>query len=100
MGASGAIAGVLGAYAVCWPKARVLTIVPIFYFISFIEVPALFVLGFWFVLQLLQGAASLGVQFAHGGVAYGAHVGGFVVGALLIGLLPKKKLVAAGRQYR
>jgi membrane associated rhomboid family serine protease len=100
VGASGAIAGVLGAYAVCWPRARVLTILPVFYFITFVDVPAMVVLGFWFLLQLLQGAASLGVQFAHGGVAYGAHVGGFVVGALLIGVVPGRKLRAGGRHHR
>lgn len=98
IGASGAIAGVLGAYAVCWPRARVVTLVPILYFIHLIELPALLVLGFWFLVQLLQGAASLGVQFSHGGVAYGAHVGGFVVGAALIKLLPRRK--PPGRQGR
>ncbi len=90
VGASGAIAGTLGAYALCWPGARILTLVPIFYFIHIIEVPAIFVLGFWFLMQLLQGVASLGVRYAHGGVAYGAHVGGFVVGLLLIKLLPRR----------
>jgi len=91
IGASGAIAGVLGAYAVCWPRARILTIVPIFYFIHFVELPALLVLGFWFLIQFVQGAASLGVAFDHGGVAYWAHVGGFVAGVLLIKLLPGQR---------
>ena len=88
IGASGAIAGVLGAYTVCWPRARVLTLVPIFYFIRIIELPALVVLGFWFLIQLLQGAASLGIPFDHGGTAYWAHVGGFAAGVVLIRLLP------------
>jgi membrane associated rhomboid family serine protease len=87
IGASGAIAGVLGAYAVCWPRARIITLVPIFVLITFVELPAAFVLGFWFVIQLLQGAASIGLTYAHGGVAYGAHAGGFLVGAALMKLL-------------
>jgi membrane associated rhomboid family serine protease len=98
IGASGAIAGVLGAYLVCWPRARVLTLVPLFILFYFVELPAALVLGFWIVLQFLQGAASLGVEFAHGGVAYGAHVGGFAVGALLVNLLPRYR--PAGRQRR
>jgi membrane associated rhomboid family serine protease len=88
IGASGAIAGLLGAYAVCWPRARVLSVVPVFFFLYFVELPALFLLGFWFLIQLVQGATSLGVEFAHGGVAYWAHIGGFGAGALLIKLLP------------
>ncbi len=83
VGASGAIAGVLGAYAVRWPHARVLTLVPLFVVFTFIELPALVVLGMWFLLQFIQGAASIGVQFTHG-VAYWAHVGGFVAGAALV----------------
>jgi membrane associated rhomboid family serine protease len=85
IGASGAIAGVLGLYAVTWPKARVLTLIPIFYFITFTTLPAVWLLGFWFVIQFLSGVLSIG-QFAHGGVAYGAHVGGFVAG-MAVGLL-------------
>ncbi len=99
VGASGAIAGVLGAYAVTWPKARVLTIIPIFYFIHFAELPALIVLGFWFVIQLLMGTASLGVAFDHGGTAYWAHIGGFVTGALLALLLPLGRSKSRRRDY-
>jgi len=91
VGASGAIAGVLGAYAVTWPRARVLTIVPVFFFVHFIELPAVIVLGFWFVIQLLQGAASLGVTFAHGGVAFGAHIGGFIAGAIILKVVQKRE---------
>lgn len=91
IGASGAIAGVLGAYIVCWPRARVLVLVPIFYFLHFMELPALAVLGMWFVLQLFGGLASLGVSYAHGGVAYGAHIGGFLAGMLLVKLWPAKE---------
>ena len=91
IGASGAIAGVLGAYVVSYPWARVQTLVPIFIFIQIIEIPALIVLGFWFVMQFLYGAASLATTTANaGGVAWWAHIGGFVVGMILIGLFPRK----------
>jgi membrane associated rhomboid family serine protease len=89
IGASGAIAGVLGAYLVLYPKARVLTLIPIFFLITFRELPAVLILGLWFVLQLFSGVGSLGVQDAQdmGGVAYFAHIGGFVFGVILIALL-------------
>jgi membrane associated rhomboid family serine protease len=80
VGASGAIAAVLGAYLVLFPRARVYTIV-IFYFITAIELPAVAVLGFWFVLQLFSGVGGLGADVNGGGVAYWAHVGGFAFGA-------------------
>jgi membrane associated rhomboid family serine protease len=86
IGASGAIAGVLGAYLVLFPHARVLTLIPIFFFIMLRELPAVLLLGVWFVLQLFSGVGSLGVTDAQdlGGVAYFAHIGGFVAGMLLI----------------
>jgi len=92
VGASGAIAGVLGAYIVSYPFARVLTLVPIFVFIQVIEIPALIVLGMWFVMQFFYGTASLAATTGSeaGGVAWWAHVGGFVIGMLLIGLFPRK----------
>jgi membrane associated rhomboid family serine protease len=88
IGASGAIAGVLGAYLILYPHARVMTILPIFFFITIRELPAILLLGFWFVLQLFSGVGSLGVRAAQdvGGVAYFAHIGGFVAGMALIGL--------------
>lgn len=88
IGASGAIAGVLGGYLLLYPHARVMTLIPIFFFITIREVPAVFILGFWFVLQLFSGVGSLGVPDAQdmGGVAYFAHIGGFVAGLALIGL--------------
>jgi membrane associated rhomboid family serine protease len=88
IGASGAIAGVLGAYLLLWPHARVLTLIPIFVFITIRELPAVLILGLWFVLQLFSGVGSLGVRDAQdlGGVAWFAHIGGFVAGMLLIGL--------------
>jgi membrane associated rhomboid family serine protease len=88
VGASGAIAGVLGAYLILFPHARVLTVIPIFLFVTVRELPALIVLGLWFVLQLFTGAATLGAPSAEtgGGVAYFAHIGGFVAGMILIKL--------------
>jgi membrane associated rhomboid family serine protease len=91
VGASGAIAGVLGAYVVSYPFARVLTLIPIFIFWQIIEIPALIVLGLWFVLQFFYGTASLAAANAGGGgVAWWAHVGGFVVGMILVALFPRK----------
>src|SRR5204863_5588398 len=81
VGASGAIAGVLGAYVVSYPGAKVLTLIPIFIFVQFIEIPALIVLGLWFVMQFFNGAAALATTSANGGgVAWWAHVGGFIIG--------------------
>jgi len=89
IGASGAIAGVLGAYLILFPKARVTTLIPIFFFITIREIPAVVLLGFWFVLQLFSGVGSLGVHDAQdlGGVAYFAHIGGFVSGMILVVLM-------------
>jgi membrane associated rhomboid family serine protease len=89
IGASGAIAGVLGAYLILFPHAKVTTLIPLFVFITIRELPAIFVLGFWFVLQLFTGVGSLADAGQHnlGGVAYFAHVGGFVCGMILILLL-------------
>jgi len=85
IGASGAIAAVLGAYLVLYPRARVLSLVFLGFFYQLLNVPAVIVLGLWFVLQLLSGVGSLGAS-ADGGVAFFAHIGGFVVG-LAVGLL-------------
>ncbi len=88
IGASGAIAGVLGAYLILFPHARVMTLLPIFVFITVRELPAIVILGLWFVLQLFSGVGSLGVRDAQdmGGVAYFAHIGGFVAGMALIAI--------------
>ena len=86
VGASGAIAAVLGVYFVLWPGARILSLVFLGFFYQLLEVPALIVLGYWFVLQLVSGAASLGAETAASGVAFFAHIGGFVAGAV-VGLL-------------
>lgn len=82
LGASGAIAGVLGAYLLLFPGASVVTIIPVFVFIEVARVPAYLVIGFWFVLQLGNGLVSLGADAAAGGVAWFAHIGGFCAGLL------------------
>jgi len=87
LGASGAVAAVLGAYVVMFPHSRVRVLVFFGYFIRFTQVAALLFVGIWFITQLFSGVASLGVETAQsGGVAYWAHVGGFVLG-LLVGFL-------------
>jgi membrane associated rhomboid family serine protease len=83
VGASGAIAGVLGSYAVMFPGVRVRGLIFLGIFSQIAEMPALLVLGFWFVMQLFNGIVSLGAPVAGGGVAFFAHVGGFVTGAVL-----------------
>ncbi len=83
VGASGAIAGVLGAYLVLYPRARVLVLLPILIFPLFFELPALVFLGLWFVVQLFSGTASLAGTQQVGGVAWWAHVGGFLFGAVV-----------------
>ncbi len=91
IGASGAIAGVLGAYAACWPGARVVTLVPVFFIVTFVDLPALLVLGMWFLAQLLEGSASLGAEVSTGGVAYWAHIGGFAAGIGLVLAWPRRR---------
>ncbi len=83
VGASGAIAGVMGAYILKFPRAEILTLIPIFIIWTFVRIPAVFFLGFWFVLQAFSGVAALETSSESGGVAYWAHAGGFVFGALL-----------------
>ena len=83
VGASGAIAAVLGVYFVLWPGARILSLVFLGFFYQLLEVPALIVLGYWFVLQLVSGATSLGAETAQANVAFFAHIGGFVAGAVV-----------------
>jgi membrane associated rhomboid family serine protease len=95
IGASGAIAGVLGAYFVMFPTATIITLVPVFFLPLFLEVPAVVYLGVWFLTQLFSGVLSLSGAPQMGGVAWWAHIGGFVAGLLL---LPVLKLPAM--QYR
>jgi membrane associated rhomboid family serine protease len=89
VGASGAIAGILGAYLVSYPRARVVTVLFIFYFIRIARIPALFVLGFWFVLQVLNGLPALGAS--GGGVAWFAHIGGFLFGLGVFKVFVRKR---------
>jgi hypothetical protein len=84
IGGSGAIAGVLGAYMVTFPRARVVTIVPLFIFIHVMELPAMVVLGFWFVIQFFNGAASITASTSGAGVAWWAHIGGFAAGVIIL----------------
>jgi membrane associated rhomboid family serine protease len=85
IGASGAISGVMGAYAVLYPRANVLML----FFVFLIPIPALFVLGYWFVLQFLEGIGEFGAS-ATGGVAWWAHIGGFLIGVLVAWAVKRK----------
>jgi membrane associated rhomboid family serine protease len=87
IGASGAIAGVLGAYLVLFPRAHILVLLPLGFLSQVVRLPALVVLGFWFILQFIQGGLA---EPGTGGVAYWAHIGGFVAGLVLIFLFPKR----------
>ena len=90
VGASGAIAGVLGAYLVSYPMARILTLIPFFFFWPIVELPALLVLGAWFLIQLLSGTAAIATASSTtGGVAWWAHIGGFLAGIVLIGRMAR-----------
>ncbi len=97
IGASGAIAGVMGAYFVLYPHSRVLTVVFLVFFLDMIEIPAIFFLGIWFVKELLRGVGSLGTRTMNGGIAVWAHVIGFAVGGL-VGVFCRAR-DAARRQY-
>jgi membrane associated rhomboid family serine protease len=91
LGASGAIAGVLSGYLMLYPRAKVLILVPMWFFFTF-EVPAMFFLGFWFLQQLLFGIGSLGPASAQtGGVAWWAHIGGFLAGAILVHVFTQRR---------
>jgi len=97
VGASGAISGVLGAYLLLFPRAQVMVLIPLGFFTRAMYVPAGFVLGFWFVVQLLSGGMSMGQ--GGGGVAFFAHIGGFVAGMALIGFFkhPNVRFFAPAR---
>jgi membrane associated rhomboid family serine protease len=87
VGASGAIAAVLGAYLVLYPQSRILTFIPLGFFMRLTSVPAIIVLGLWFILQLFNGVLTIGAADV-GGVAFWAHIGGFVAGVVIAKLLP------------
>ena len=86
VGASGAIAGVMGAYLIKYPRAKILTLLPLLFIFTTVRIPAIYFLGFWFVQQAFSSVASLGVSEASG-VAYWAHSGGFIFGAILAPML-------------
>lgn len=92
VGASGAIGGVMGAYIVLYPRVQVHMLLFLGFFVTTFAVPAVFMLGYWLILQLVSGVSSLGAQ--GGGVAFWAHVGGFVAGALLVFAFRDRKLLA------
>ncbi|EMG37671.1 putative membrane protein [Desulfocurvibacter africanus PCS] len=89
VGASGAIAGIMGAYMVLYPHGKVLTFIPIFFIPYFIEIPAVIFLAVWFVIQIVTGLATI-AQGQEGGVAWLAHVGGFVAGIVLLPLFRRR----------
>jgi membrane associated rhomboid family serine protease len=97
VGASGAIAGVLGAYFLLYAAARVIALVPLFVFLLPVELPAVLFIGIWFLFQLWQGGFSLISPGAAGGVAFFAHIGGFAFGLLTVGLfVPRRRRYIAG----
>ena len=99
VGASGAISGVMGSYLLLYPKARILTLIPIFFFFQFVELPAFVFLGFWFLLQLISAGLAPGHA---GGIAFWAHVGGFVAGLVFIKIfdaIPRTGLNDGLRRY-
>ena len=98
VGASGAISGVLGAYLFLFPHARVLTLIPIFFFIQVVEIRAVFVLGFWIVIQLLNGFLTFSQD--SGGVAWFAHIGGFAAGCTLVGFFKRRTVPWGWRRHR
>jgi membrane associated rhomboid family serine protease len=90
IGASGAVAGVMGAYIVLYPHSRVLTLIPLWFYFEIIEIPAIILLGFWFLIQLFSaGAIATTATAGSGGIAFMAHVAGFVVG--MVGVLIFRK---------
>ena len=92
IGASGAIAGVMGAYFVLYPQSRVLTLIPLIVFFEIVELPAIFLLGFWFLMQLFSaGAIAVTANSHSGGVAFMAHVAGFVFGLIGVFIFRKRE---------
>lgn len=101
IGASGAIAGVLGAYITLYPKARVMTLIPLGLFFPLVQVPAVFFLGLWFVQQFMSGTLSLAARSAQtGGTAWWAHIGGFAAGFLLVWLFQNPRRRPTRRRTR
>ncbi|HEY8553744.1 MAG TPA: rhomboid family intramembrane serine protease [Burkholderiales bacterium] len=97
IGASGAISGVLGAYLLLYPRARVLVLIPLGFFSQIVHLPAIFVLGLWFLLQLVS---SLFAEAGQGGVAFGAHIGGFIAGMALVPFFKRARVPLFGGPRR
>lgn len=97
IGASGAIAGVMGAYLILYPRAKVLALFPIFFFLYFAEVPAFLFLGVWFLFQFLSAAGTSGQA---GGIAWWAHIGGFIFGIIFLKLFEMLPELGADRKFR
>ncbi len=96
IGASGAIAGVMGAYLIKFPRTRIVTLIFVFFFVTTAEIPAAFILLYWFAIQFFSGFGSLGTaNYSGGGIAYFAHIGGFLAGMALIRLFPVRKRLRA-----
>src|SRR5580698_315341 len=100
VGASGAIAGVMGAYLIKFPRAHIVTLVFIFIFITTVDIPAFFLLLYWFAIQFFSGVGTVAsAGDSNGGVAWFAHVGGFLAGMALVALLPIKQRVRPWQRY-
>jgi membrane associated rhomboid family serine protease len=98
VGASGAIAGVMGAYFILYPRSRIVTLLPLFIFVQLVEIPAIFFLGIWFLMQFLSGVGSIAtsaVREPGGGIAFWAHVAGFItgVGTVMLFRRPERQRV-------
>ena len=101
IGASGAIAGVMGAYLVKFPRSRIITLIFLFVFVTTVEIPAYVILLYWFVIQIFSGVGSVGYsQISQGGVAWFAHVGGFVTGIILVMLMRPRERYRLHRELR
>src|SRR3984893_1402371 len=102
LGASGAIAGVMGAYLIKFPHARILTLIPIIIFWTTIEIPAAIILVYWFILQFFSGIGSVGYSQASqgGGVAFFAHIGGFIAGMILVSVMGTKERYSRRRDLQ
>ncbi len=91
IGASGAVSGVMGGYFVLFPHARITTLLPVFFFITIVQIPAVFFLFFWFMMQFFNGAFSVVSPHAFSGVAWWAHIGGFIWGIILVLIFRKRR---------
>lgn len=91
IGASGALSGIMGAYFIMFPTSRIITLIPIFFIPYFIEIPAIIYIGFWFLSQLISGTFSIFIGQNAGGIAWWAHIGGFIFGVVMHKLFVKKE---------